>query len=145
MSGLPRFPRRFFASTEAFLWRWRKGVSAIGVCLWLTLGAGAGAQDGNAPVGEATATPTPGGEAGESETSDGKDADLLTLEGVRAFGQKDLVVAREKFQQALEKNPDHVIALVNLGSLEYHSGRLEEAQKRWSGRHGFPRDPSPRG
>ncbi|HWL52060.1 MAG TPA: tetratricopeptide repeat protein [Chthoniobacteraceae bacterium] len=128
MFETPRFSRRSFASVKATFRQWRRGAPALGICFWLTLGVGwsfaeGGASGENPAIGEATAALE-----GEPEATEEKDADLLTLEGVRAFGRKELVVAREKFEQALEVNPDHVIALVNLGSLEYHSGRLEEAQ-----------------
>ncbi len=58
-----------------------------------------------------------------------RDLAKLALEGVTAFEKGDLDTGRAKFQKVLDADPDNIVALVNLGSLEYRAGHLEEAQK----------------
>jgi len=54
---------------------------------------------------------------------------LYWKEGVAAFQRGDYKTGREFLQKALELDPNHPITLVNLGSLEYRDGQLEEAEK----------------
>lgn len=119
----------FYGGANRSLWLQRggRGVPAVAIALWLFAGAGTSHAEREALANSANNEIVQKVEA-QAEAAQEADADVLTLEGVRAFEQKDLVAAREKFQQALKINPDHVIALVNLGSLEYRSGRLEEAE-----------------
>ncbi|MHC4224639.1 MAG: tetratricopeptide repeat protein, partial [Planctomycetota bacterium] len=52
----------------------------------------------------------------------------------------DRFFAREDFEFVLERDPDHLAALVNLGQLSYMERRLEEAVKLW--RHALELRPS---
>ncbi|MHC4549135.1 MAG: tetratricopeptide repeat protein [Planctomycetota bacterium] len=52
----------------------------------------------------------------------------VRVEGGRAV---DRLAAREDFRHVLDRDPDHLDALVNLGQLEYLERRLEEAVDHW--------------
>ena len=53
--------------------------------------------------------------------------DQLNVRGIAAFEKNDLATGRTLFRQVLQMRPDSLIALLNLGSLEYRAGRLVEA------------------
>lgn len=54
---------------------------------------------------------------------------LYWKEGVGALQRGDYKTGREFLHKALELDPNHPVTLVNLGSLEYHDGKLDEAEK----------------
>ncbi len=58
-----------------------------------------------------------------------REANELTLDAIALFEKNQLDEARGKLEAALELIPDHVAALVNLGSVEYQARRLAEAEK----------------
>lgn len=59
-------------------------------------------------------------------------ADRLVAEGAAAFERGEMVVARDLFQRALERNPSSVAAHTHLGMLADKAGNLEEAARHFA-------------
>ena len=78
----------------------------------------------------ATAQPDPSPVPGKPQaTPEAPPApEVLALEGIKAFEAGDLDTGRTKLQALLAREPENLIGLVNLGSLEYQAGRLAEAE-----------------
>jgi len=73
------------------------------------------------------------------------DIRFLLQEAVEAFGRRDYEAGRVRFRQALEMEPDNIVALVNFGSLEYRAGNHKEAISLLRRASPFHRRPSPPG
>jgi len=50
-------------------------------------------------------------------------------EGNRAFATRDYKTARSAYQKVLELSPNNLLALINLGMVEFADGKPEEAEK----------------
>lgn len=50
-------------------------------------------------------------------------------EGGAAFQRKDYERARKAYRKALDLAPDNLLALINLGVIEFYAGKTEEAEK----------------
>lgn len=68
-----------------------------------------------------------------AQTNDGKYvpeiAKEAAAEGEAAFRRKDYDRARKAYRKALELAPDNLVALINLGVIEFYAGNNEEAEK----------------
>jgi Putative Zn-dependent protease, contains TPR repeats len=68
-----------------------------------------------------------------AQTNDGKFIPLhareAAAEGEAFFRRKDYDRARKAYRKALELAPDNLVVLINLGVIEFHAGRNEEAEK----------------
>jgi Flp pilus assembly protein TadD len=69
----------------------------------------------------------------QAQTNDGKYvpevAREAAAEGEAAFRRKDYDRARKAYRKALDLAPDNLVALINLGVIEFYAGKNEEAEK----------------
>jgi Flp pilus assembly protein TadD len=68
-----------------------------------------------------------------AQTNDGKFipevAKEAAAEGAASFQRKDYERARKAYRKALDLAPDNLLALINLGVIEFYAGKNEEAEK----------------
>lgn len=68
-----------------------------------------------------------------AQTNDGKFVPVIAreaaAEGEAAFRRKDYEGARKAYGKALDLAPDNLVALINLGVIEFYAGRGAEAEK----------------
>lgn len=69
----------------------------------------------------------------KAQTNDGKYVPAIAkqaaAEGEEAFRRKDYDRARKAYRKALDLAPDNLVALINLGVIEFYAGNNEEAEK----------------
>jgi len=69
----------------------------------------------------------------QAQTNDGKFipeiAKEAAAEGAASFKRKDYERARKAYRKALDLAPDNLLALINLGVIEFYAGKNEDAEK----------------
>jgi len=78
---------------------------------------------------ESAATPSVDFSAPDAKELREASVKRITAQGIGALEKGDLDTGRAKFQEALSIDPDNVVALVNLGSLEDRAGHRDVAEK----------------